>query len=208
MRDATRNHRVRHWEALSPGDMLPLLAGFPHPWWICGGHAIDAFLGRTTREHGDLDVGVMRLHQAALYARLDAFEVHIAHAGELRELSPTEREVGTLDPDHHGVWCRRRGSRAWHFEVLLGDGDERDWVYRRCDEIRRPLNEVLWQGDDGLSYLAPEVQLLFKAKQPREKDELDLRAVQPSLSNSQCAWLRDALAIAHPGHAWIGQLTP
>jgi hypothetical protein len=194
------------WQPLRPEEVPAILASFPHPWWICGGHAIDAFLSRRTRPHGDLDVGVPRRYQSALYRVLDDFEVHVAHQGTLHELSPAQRETGTLDPDHHGLWCRRRGSEAWQLEVLLGDGDDRDWIFRRCPAVRRPLAEVVWRSSDGIPYLAPEVQLLFKAKHPRDKDRQDFEATAPALSREARRWLRQALERAHPGHEWTQQL--
>jgi hypothetical protein len=46
------------WQAFEPGEMTGMLADFGLPWWIAGGCAIDLFVGRTTREHDDLDVAL------------------------------------------------------------------------------------------------------------------------------------------------------
>jgi hypothetical protein len=35
-----------------------VMAGFPRPWFVSGGWAIDLFVGRVTREHEDLEVGL------------------------------------------------------------------------------------------------------------------------------------------------------
>src|SRR5687768_15015039 len=43
-----------------------LMESFDRPWGICGGWAIDLFLGRVTRRHGDVDVAVLRRDQAAI----------------------------------------------------------------------------------------------------------------------------------------------
>ena len=59
---------------------------------------------------------------------------------------------------------------------------------------------------DGIPYLQPEVVLLFKAKAVRPKDELDFAAVLPHLESSRRLWLRDALTLVHPGHAWLESL--
>jgi len=32
-----------------------LMADFPHPWYFCGGWAIDLFLGQPMRAHKDVD---------------------------------------------------------------------------------------------------------------------------------------------------------
>lgn len=195
-----------HWLPVSCAQLVALLEDAPFPWWICGGHAIDLFLGRATRPHGDIDIGILRGDQPALFARLPAYEIHLAQSGRLRELSPAERRSGTMGPDHHGLWCRPRGREAFSFEVLLNDGDRDEWVYRRSPALRRPLAEVVAHTPDGTPYLAPEIQLLFKAKEPRAKDAADFAAAAPALDAPRRTWLREALARCHPDHPWIAAL--
>jgi hypothetical protein len=48
------------------------MSSFPAPWALCGGWAIDAWLGRQTREHGDVDVSVFLQDQRALFEHLRA----------------------------------------------------------------------------------------------------------------------------------------
>lgn len=43
------------WAPLSVAGMRSVMAGFPAPWWIAGGWAVDLSLGRQTRPHGDID---------------------------------------------------------------------------------------------------------------------------------------------------------
>ena len=195
------------WRPLSCEQIAGLLEDAAFPWWICGGHSIDLLLGRETRAHGDVDIGILRGDQPALFDALAGFEVHLARDGRLRELTPAERKTGMLGPDHHCLWCRPRGASDWALEVLLNDGgrgpDGQEWIFRREPAVRRPLREIVERSPTGLPYLAPEVQLLFKAKQPREKDEQDFALALPALSDARRAWLRGALAIAHPGHPWI-----
>src|SRR5690348_7257001 len=40
-----------------------LMGGYPHVWFVSGGWAIDLFLGRVTREHEDIEVGILRSQQ-------------------------------------------------------------------------------------------------------------------------------------------------
>jgi hypothetical protein len=46
------------WDPWRPADIARLLAGVTAPWCVAGGWAIDLFLGRQTREHGDLEIAV------------------------------------------------------------------------------------------------------------------------------------------------------
>jgi len=62
------------WSYLSVSSVLPqqpyawiagLMSNFTPPWFICGGWAVDAWLGRRTREHGDFDITVFHHDQTA-----------------------------------------------------------------------------------------------------------------------------------------------
>jgi hypothetical protein len=84
------------------------------------------------------------------------------------------------------------------------DGDT--WVFRRDATIRLHPASLISRTADGIPYVQPEVVLLFKAKVVRPKDELDFAAVLPHLDGNRRLWLRDALTLVHPGHAWLGSL--
>ena len=45
---------------------LGLIKTFTRPWFVCGGWALDLFIGKQTREHHDLDIGIFRRDQLAL----------------------------------------------------------------------------------------------------------------------------------------------
>lgn len=83
------------------------------------------------------------------------------------------------------------------------EGDE--WVFRRTPQVRGAIQGLIRHTEDGIPYLSPEVQLLFKARSEiLEKDTLDFRAVLHYLGASQIRWLRSALEITFPtGHEWI-----
>lgn len=58
-----------------------VMSGFALPWALCGGWAIDAWLGRRTRDHGDVDVFVLEEHDRALFEHLSPGWALIAHDG-------------------------------------------------------------------------------------------------------------------------------
>ena len=58
-----------------------LMAGYPRPWFVSGGWAIDLFVDRITRDHEDLEVGVFREDQAILYRHLSTWKLHKAAKG-------------------------------------------------------------------------------------------------------------------------------
>ena len=77
---------------------------------------------------------------------------------------------------------------------------------RRDAALRMPIAELVRRAADGTPYLRPDVQLLYKAKQLRPKDEADFTEIAPLLDSDSRRWLRAALARVHPGHAWLARL--
>ena len=55
-------------------------------------------------------------------------------------------------------------------------------------------------------YLAPQVQLYYKATSPRPKDLTDLDTALPVLGPPERAWLQAAIGRRDPGHPWLDRL--
>lgn len=190
------------WEPLSVAEMARLFGSLPVPWWIAGGQALDLFLGRQTRPHHDLDVEILRRDQQVVQRALHGWDLHAAGDGKLRPWQPGAWLPATIN----NLWCRPSPTAPWAFDLLLADADGDRWRCRRDPRVTRPVREVGRRTADGLPYIAPEVQLLFKAKAARPKDEADFLAVAPRLDPAARRWLADALARLHPGHPWLSRL--
>ncbi|MGH2632818.1 MAG: nucleotidyltransferase domain-containing protein, partial [Tepidiformaceae bacterium] len=121
--------------------------------------------------------------------------------GTLRSWQPGER----LGPAIHDIWARRNADDSWRFQLMLDESAGDEWVCRRDPRIRRPVATLTFE-IDGVRYLAPEVQLFYKARGLRPKDGLDFEAALPRLSESQSRWLRESLQLVHPEHPWLEQL--
>lgn len=194
---------------LVPADAARLLRGYAGRWWIAGGWALEAF-GGVRRAHHDLDVGVLRDDLPALRRHL-AGRRHVwtATDGALAPLLAEDRPDGTADevlPSGCGnLWTRRSARDLWEVDFLLGPGTAEEWVYRRDPTLRMPMAAALWR-QDGVDYLQPEIQLLYKSTALRPKDRRDFAAVQPLLDDRQRGWLRDALGRTTPGHPWADAL--
>ncbi|CAN5273663.1 hypothetical protein BH09ACT13_BH09ACT13_08830 [soil metagenome] len=147
---------------MTPQEVAELLGDCDAPWWIAGGYAIDALVGRTDRRvHDDIDIGVLARDKVEIRSHLAIWDLRCA------------------DPP----------------------GKLRSW--RRGEILREPIHDV-WAREQ--TYLAPEVQLLFKSKTIRPKDEQDLEDSLPLLDSLQRRWLREALELVDPTHVWLRRL--
>jgi hypothetical protein len=54
-----------------------------------------------------------------------------------------------------------------------------------------------------MQVLAPEIQLLYKCKGLRPKDQADFETVLPALDAARRGWLRSAIAVLSPAHPWL-----
>jgi hypothetical protein len=196
------------WRPLIPSAIQSLFKDASFPWWIAGGWAIDLYLGHKTRHHEDIDVQVLRRDQSAVRRLLGTWDVQAAHPFEenhnwpFREWSP-----GTLlSPEVHDIWCRPGATEPWALQLMVADSSNEDWLYRRDARIRRPLHTIGHRDAAGIPYLAPEIQLLFKAKAPRPKDEADFLVALSYLDLESRAWLAQSIRLLHPDHPWLVSL--
>lgn len=67
------------------------------------------------------------------------------------------------------------------------------------------MSDALWERD-GIRFLQPEIQLLYKAEGLRAKDETDFVATMPFLDRRRRAWLSAALEKTLPAHPWLDRL--
>jgi Aminoglycoside-2''-adenylyltransferase len=86
------------WDPLRPQDAVSELAAWAAPWWVAGGWAIDLLLGRQTREHGDLDLLVLRRDQASVREELRDWDVHAARPTRQPSAVAGRRDAATRRP--------------------------------------------------------------------------------------------------------------
>ena len=91
-------------------------------------------------------------------------------------------------------------------EFFLNDAEDGTWVSRRDERVTRPVDELTTRTASGTPVVVPEVQLLYKAKHHRDKDEHDFRQALGVLAPEQRHWLRKALEIVHPDDPWLDSL--
>ncbi|MDP8909269.1 MAG: amino acid transporter [Chloroflexota bacterium] len=188
-----------NWSPLTPQQVGALFQAFSGPWWMAGGWAIDLFIGRQTRPHEDIDIAVLRRDQHAVHDALPGWLLYaVDPPGTLRPWRRTE----TLPLAVNNIWCRPWPGEPWGLQVLLEDTNGDRWSYRRDARITRPVAS-LGEERDGIPAISPKVQLLYKSKGLRPRDEHDFAHALPLLDQAQRDWLAGALAITQAGHRWL-----
>lgn len=187
---------LEHWEPWTPAEVAALLRGVRARWYVLAGWALDLHLGRQTRDHADLEIGVPPEEFPELVTAFDGCELVVVGDGEAWPVT-----MDTLRT-YRQTWVREHGG-PWRLDVIRERWDGDDWLYRRDERIRRPAASAIAETSDGIPFLQPEIVLLFKARTARPKDEADLAAVLPHLDANRRSWLADALRLTHPGHPWI-----
>ena len=187
------------WEPLELDEAVALMDGFPGPWWVVAGWAIELHVGRPLREHSDVDILVLRDDQAAIRSQLPGWDVQIAHEGRMEPWPDGAR----IELPRSGLWARSDANGPWQLQFLLAELENGDWWYRRDPEIRLPLDEIGLRTPGGIPYLRPELALLFKSTNRRDEDEIDFEAALPALGGTA---RRRLVAWLPPGHPWRNRI--
>lgn len=187
------------WSPLTLDEAVQVFAGYTGRWWISGGWALELFVGTSWRDHEDTDIGILRNEAGLAWQFLRTWDLHVASAGQLR---PWDGSDLRSEVNENNVWCRRDREEPWCLDLTIGDGDSKDWTYRRDPRLRVEWSEAVLEGPGGIPYLAPELQLLFKSKDPRAKDDVDARRVVPMLGEERRVRLVRFLPTDHPWRAY------
>ena len=193
------------------------MSGYGATWSLCGGWAVDAWLGKQSREHGDVDLSVFADDQRALYEYLDGWQLlahdaaweandaevwwdgrrHLTAPAHIHARSPDLKgpmpEGGIAKPED-GFWL----------DIQIDGRSGGDWVVGREPRIAAPIDRCVPESPWGLPTAAPEVVLFFKSRDMRLRDRLDFAALLPLLTGEQRGWLWEAISLA--GHPWLEKL--
>ena len=186
------------WSPLTVHEVARRFDGLGVPWWVAGGVAIDLFLGWESRPHDDLDIELFRRDRSVLLAAFEGWDLHAVSDGRLIPWNG-----GDLPDEVFGIWARPGLEHPWAVEVMLADGDGRTWRFRRDPSISMSVDRLLRRSPEGIPYCAPDVQLLYKAKRNRPKDDADLARCLHRLDLHGIDWLRHALSHLDAAHPWI-----
>jgi aminoglycoside-2''-adenylyltransferase len=204
-----------------------LLNGLAAPWFLSGGWAADAWLGRQTREHGDVDITVFHDDQQAIFEHLSGWAL-VAHDPTVADDTTEQWSGRRLELPAHihvptaGSALATSAGRIHtevEFEFMLNERTGERWVLNPEAGIDVPLELSTRHSGWGLPTAPPEIVIFFKAGanltaaeiatwggMPRSRDEQDLLALLPILPDAARAWLHRSIAVVQPRHPWLDHL--
>lgn len=183
------------WDPISLAEVSNIFAKAPFRWWIAGCHALELHLVRSWRDHSDIDISFCRIDQAAVWQFLVGWHISIASRGVL---TPWFGEPLLIELHQNNLWCKKELADPWSFDLTVSAGNDSEWIFRRDQSLRMPWGQAVLRSAEGIPYLAPELQLLYKSKDSRDKDNLDAVEVIPRLNLDRQNFLRRALPKEHP----------
>lgn len=141
-------------------------------WCLCGGQSLDWIAGRTTRQHGDTDIGVFRSDLKGCLEAIGRPRVYLCEPpGE-----PTLWTGGDALPRVHDIWIADPLGECWILQIMVYDDSEDQVVYRRDPRISwRKDHHVLTVR--GMRVLNPVISMLFKTNRSELEDK-DCRDIQ------------------------------
>src|SRR5215475_5170761 len=124
-----------------------LLHGLGAQWFLCGGWAVDAWLDRRTRDHGDVDIAMFHPDQHAIVEHLAGWAL-VGHDPNVPDDTNQPWDGRHLDLPAH-VHVPVLGSSlstsatathtAVEFEFILVERTGDDWILNPERDIRIPL---------------------------------------------------------------------
>jgi hypothetical protein len=193
------------------------MSSYPRPWALCGGWAIDAWLGRISRDHGDVDLSVFDADHQQLLDHLAGWQL-IAHTSDGADMEkvlwdgrrlPVPSHIHARSPQDAGPLPEDgvcEPAKGWWLDIQIDGIEGEEWVVRSEPRVSLPLTQALFASRWGVPATAPETVLFLKAVAPRRRDWRDFVACLPHLNEQQLAWLRGAIERTYPDHPWVDAL--
>jgi hypothetical protein len=185
----------RKWRPVSVGEIPSILGDF-EDWCLCGGHSVDLLVGRKTRDHGDIDIAVLRSGLSACLSNLGPGQVFLCNPLRAWDGKPVPPEV-------HDIWIADKEGECWILQIMIFEDDGDDVVYRRDPRISWSKNSHSIR-IGGVRILNPAITQLFKCNQSemQDKDAKDIRVLIEETANQAVQPTRK-LAADRRSHAEI-----
>jgi len=219
----------RRWIMDLPKQLNDFMVSIGVDYAICGGYAIDLFIGVKTRPHKDLDVIVYwedrdKIVQYMLDNGWGVYEP--CKAPYLHKINDLSSQKLMQD----NIWCIQQTNPHYKFtehdkdmfaidfdnseqtelnyiEFLFNTRKDGYFLYKRNHDIKIKLNDIVFYAND-IPCLIPEMVLLYKSTMAENPDyQLDFDNAIKEMTLAQRLWLKEALAVMFPdGHKWLNNL--
>jgi hypothetical protein len=196
-------------------------------WHLCGGLAIDVYLGKKTRTHKDIDITVSYDDMKACIDFLLTKEWTIDAPVGKKRLVPIDYALSRRDLHFDNIWCYKECAEFLRVEKI--DGIFKYMNYEQREQTELDFIEIIFNRieDDTfyykrnfnitsctdkafikigkLSILAPEIVLLYKSTDHENiNNKHDYEVVINHMRKDRYDWLMNALQVIYPkGHPWI-----
>jgi hypothetical protein len=183
-------------------NIISFMTACPIRWAICGGWAIDLFVGKTTRTHKDIDIALLRRDQQIMHQYLSqrGWRLDIAAKGQLTPWKAGEN----IHLPRHIVFCKHPDFEPDFLELLLNEASDTHFQFRRNPAIQLELERAFITSASGVPILAPEIALLYKSKRIHvEGNTADFQNAIAHMGIAQRQWLAQALRIEYGSHDWL-----
>ena len=205
-----------------------LLKGNGFDYSICGGFALDLFLGKTVRKHGDIDICVYQEDRAKIIDYMinigwNVYEfcgngiIHLlssgsdsVHIGNLMCVYDDCELLTTNITDkknyfHHN-FLSIGITKLNYMEFLFNDRHNGKTIFDKDFNVERDTGKAFLKLN-GLKYLAPEIILYFKANNPELKNNIDFDTTVNFLNDDQKTWLKQSVIRKHgDNHFWLSKI--
>ena len=194
---------------------------------FCGGYAIELFLDKTVRKHGDIDISAFwdERDKIILFMQSLGWRVYeLCGGGKAHYITNVANQIKvkrnifcitndcdiasftlTDEPDMFIVDFDLKGQDKLTFIEFLFNNEENDsFLYARNHDISLPMSQAILPRHE-IKYLAPQMVLLYKSTDTeREGYQMDYEFAIRAMSEEQRIWLDSALKTMNPdGHKWL-----
>jgi len=180
-----------------------LLNAFKGTWFLIGGWAVDSWLGRQSREHPDVDIGLFIGDQGTLLRYLRDWHLTAHDPPEQSHDDQWDGRPLNVPAHVHGKHPDWPFELDFNFNVRSGD----ELILNREPALSVSSSEAIQHSAWGVPTLSQELVLWHKGRDEiRERDEADLEALLPRLDARQRDWLARSLAILDSNHPWLERI--